>query len=75
MPAWLLICDVVSGPPTTDRQPNHLTHTQLSVIMLSTCKRCIRTGVNFLSGLYSGAPPYLRRAFPCQSVTNLTPVS
>jgi hypothetical protein len=29
--------------------------------MLLTCKRCIRTGVNYLSGLYSGASPYLRR--------------
>lgn len=27
--------------------------------MLRTCKRCIRTGVNDLSGLYNGASPYL----------------
>jgi hypothetical protein len=27
-------------------------------MVLRTCKRCIRTGVNDLSGLYSGASPY-----------------
>jgi hypothetical protein len=59
MPDWVLNCAVVSGCHS-DRQPNHLTLSQLLPIMFCTCKRCIRTGVNDLSGLYSGASPYLR---------------
>jgi hypothetical protein len=46
------------GRPLVDRRPNLLTLSQLSVIMLRTCKRSIRTGVNDLSGLYNGASPY-----------------
>jgi hypothetical protein len=46
------------GLPTTDRRPNHLTSTQPLPIMLLTCKRCIRTGVNYLSGLYRNVGPY-----------------
>src|SRR4029077_12462197 len=63
MPDWVLNCAVVSGCHS-DRQPNHLTLSQLIPIMFCTCKRCIRTGVNDLSGLYSGASPHLRRGFP-----------
>jgi hypothetical protein len=34
--------------------------------MLCTCKLCIRTGVNDLSGLYNGASPYpsIAEGFP-----------
>ena len=57
MPDWVLNCAVVTAAHS-DRRPNHLTSPQLLLMVLRTCKRCIRTGVNDLSGLYSGASPY-----------------
>jgi hypothetical protein len=49
------------GRPLVDRRPNLLTLSQLSVIMLRTCKRSIRTGVNDLSGLYTPSEPGVAR--------------